>query len=121
LDREQSGSERDRTPRVYGRCLPSTAKRSRFTTAEREATFDKALNKYNRQNANYVIAILLSIWGGEHCHFVSKRQTTVEDMVEAFRSARRYSKKRIIKIRHDGKILDPQMKVLDIANIKMPA
>ena len=45
----------------------------------------------------------------------------MEDMVEAFRSARRYSKKRIIKIRHDGKILDPQMKVLDIANIRMPA
>jgi hypothetical protein len=45
----------------------------------------------------------------------------VEDTVEAFRSARRYSKKRIIKIRHDGKILDPQEKVLDIANIRMPA
>jgi hypothetical protein len=44
----------------------------------------------------------------------------VEDTVEAFRSARRYSKKRI-KIRHDGKILDPQEKVLDIANIRMPA
>jgi hypothetical protein len=92
--------------------------RQLITTAERQAEYDQALEKYNKQKADYRMRVIMTTWGRENFLFSASQTSTVENMAEAFRAERRYSKKRDIKIRRAGQILKPETRIFDVANIE---
>ena len=83
-----------------------------IVSAYQKAAFDMSVEEYSRQKALWSINIHLTVWGGDNFLFNARHTSTVMDAIEAFRKARRYSKKRVINIEHEGKILDPEMKVM---------
>jgi hypothetical protein len=92
--------------------------RQLIITAERQAEYDEALEKYNKQKADYRMRVIMTIWGRENFLFSASQTSMVEDMAEAFRAERRYSKKRDIKIRRASQILKPETRIFDVANVE---
>lgn len=97
--------------------MPKIIDRRTLTTAKRKAEFDKTCKRYSKQQQAKTLP-------KDHhkfdylgtFHYSASQITAVEDMIEDFRKARRYSKKRTLQIGHHSQILEPQMRVLDIPN-----
>jgi len=113
----ESWENRQKAPHNLWKWEMPTIDRRSIIAAELKADFDEAVEKYNRQKARYSMDVHLTVWGGENFQFTAGQTSTVRDMIEAFRKARRYSTKRIISIEHAGQILDPHMRVLACNNL----
>ena len=92
--------------------------RQTITSAECKEEYDKALELYNHQKA-YGMDVILTVWGGENFQYTASQTSTVWDMIQAFRAAKRYSKKKVINVQCKRKILEPETRILDIENIDL--